>query len=86
MAHMGTVGGGEGGIGGGNVCERWPLDATEAWEHRLLRSLSSNLSLYGTLRLFVGHHGLRGHQNSNMHIHTRVIEAADFKSEVKIGL
>ena len=86
MAHMGTVGGGEGGIGEGNFCEQWPLEATEAWEHILLRSLSSNLSSYVTSRLFGGHHGLRGHQNSNMHNYTRVIKADDFKPEVKIGL
>ena len=39
-----------------------------------------------TLRSFGGHHGLRGHQNGNIHIHTRVIEVADIKSDVKIGL
>ena len=39
-----------------------------------------------TSRSFGGHHGLRGHQNGNIHIHTRVIEVADIKSDVKIGL
>ena len=63
-----------------------PLQAREAWEHRLSRSLSSNLRSYMTSRSFGGHHGLRGHQNGNIHIHTRVIEVADIKSDVKIGL
>ena len=39
-----------------------------------------------TSRSFGGHHGLRGHQNGNIHIHTRVFEVADIKSDVKIGL
>ena len=39
-----------------------------------------------TSRSFGGHHGLRGHQNGNIYIHTRVIEVADIKSDVKIGL
>ena len=40
-----------------------------------------------TSRSFGGHHGLRGHLNSNIHIqmHNRVIKVADFKSEVKLG-
>ena len=63
-----------------------PLQARKAWEYRLSRSLSSNLRSYMTSRSFGGHHGLRGHQNGNIHIHTRVIEVADIKSDVKIGL
>ena len=37
-------------------------------------------------RSFGGHHGLRGHLNSNIHIHIMLFELIEFKSEVKIGL
>ena len=72
--------------GAGRFCAWQQLEAREAWEHRLSRSLSLNLRSDVTLRSFRGHHGLRGNQNGNVHIHIRVVEAANFKSEVKIGL
>ena len=37
-------------------------------------------------RSFGGHHGLRGHLNSNIHIHTKVFEVTEFKSEVTFDL
>ena len=45
-----------------------------------------NLRSYVTSRSFRGHHGLSSLQNGNIHIQTRIIQVADFKSEVKIGL
>ena len=56
------------------------LEARKTWQHRLLRSVSSNM------RPDVASKANKKAVRDNMHMDTRVIEVADLESEVKFNL